>query len=86
MNEFRSLKERIAALQQKEDRDREQRGRATSPLPAAPHPTGAANGGTPAVVLPGSASAGAMRAKIAQFEGKGSVPAPRGSCVLFSSV
>ncbi|KAF8147801.1 hypothetical protein K438DRAFT_1989492 [Mycena galopus ATCC 62051] len=66
--------ERIAALQLKEDRDREQRERATSTLPPSPHP----NGG-PAVVLPASASGGALRAKIAQFETKGPVPAPRGS-------
>ncbi|KAF7328945.1 hypothetical protein MVEN_02524400 [Mycena venus] len=69
-----SLKERIAALQQKEDRDREQRARATSPQPPVTHGNGA-----PAVALPASASAGALRAKIAQFESKGPVPVPRGS-------
>ncbi|KAK7055304.1 hypothetical protein R3P38DRAFT_2600206 [Favolaschia claudopus] len=72
-----SLKERIAAIQQKEDRDREQRERAVSPLPPAPQPHGG-----PAVVLPASASAGALRAKIAQFEGKGGIPVPRSSLGL----
>ncbi|KAJ7216952.1 hypothetical protein B0H12DRAFT_340580 [Mycena haematopus] len=69
-----SLKERIAALQLKEDHDREQRERAASTLPPSPH----ANGGS-AVTLPASASAEALRAKIAQFEGKGGIPVPRGS-------
>ncbi|KAJ6482056.1 hypothetical protein C8R47DRAFT_582435 [Mycena vitilis] len=65
-----SLKDRIAALQLREDRDRD---RATSPGPVSPSVPHAA------VTLPPSASADALRAKIAQFESKGAVPAPRGS-------
>ncbi|KAJ7764793.1 hypothetical protein B0H16DRAFT_1525773 [Mycena metata] len=77
-----SLKERIAAIQQREDRDRE---RATSPTPPNGGPssgtttTNNANGGVNGVTLPASASAGALRAKIASFESKGGVPVPRGS-------
>ncbi|KAJ7186815.1 hypothetical protein C8R46DRAFT_1273694 [Mycena filopes] len=74
----RSLKERIAAIQQREDRDRD---RATSPTPSSNNnnPTTNNGHGGPAVTLPASASAGALKAKIAQFEGKGGVPVPRGS-------
>ncbi|KAJ7086477.1 hypothetical protein B0H15DRAFT_351276 [Mycena belliarum] len=59
-----SLKERIAALQEREARDKEH-----ASSPSAPPIVPAAHGPAPA----------ALRAKIAQFESKGAVPAPRGS-------
>ncbi|CAK5277999.1 unnamed protein product [Mycena citricolor] len=55
-----TLKERIAAIQQREEREKE---RSSGSVPT----------------MPASVSAGAMRAKIAQFESQGAVPAPRGS-------
>ncbi|KAJ7071063.1 hypothetical protein C8F01DRAFT_413341 [Mycena amicta] len=62
-----SLKERIAAA------NAAIREQAASPPP--PH----VNGSPPAGTIASSSSAGALRAKIAQFESKGGVPIPRGS-------
>ncbi|KAJ7864408.1 hypothetical protein B0H13DRAFT_1085470 [Mycena leptocephala] len=68
-----SLKERIAALKQREREERDPNFRASSPTPPAP------GTGPAATASSSGGGAGALRAKIAQFESKGGVPVPRGS-------
>ncbi|KAJ7675423.1 hypothetical protein B0H17DRAFT_1207613 [Mycena rosella] len=68
-----SLKERIAALQEREQRDL---ARAAGTLPPSPTPHSAALSN---LALPAGQTPAALRAKIAQFESKGGVPVPRGA-------